>query len=252
MSLKRSMKNSMAAPIDDLWREGRISMYKYETHMHTSEASGCANSTGAEMAEKYKSEGYTGIFVTDHFFNGNSCIPRDLYWSERVELYCRGYENAKKKGDEIGLDVFFGIEFGDGGSDFLVYGLDKQWLLHNSMIMDMELTRFLEYARSCGAFIVHAHPFREYDYIRSTVHCPRFVDAVEIINASHAPDKPFNERAKIYAGWYDLPVTAGSDAHDTSGRWFGGGVESDTKFSSFADYRDAVLNGRVRLLDRKK
>ncbi len=95
-------------------------MYKYETHMHTMEASACAHSGGADMADKYKAEGYTGIIVTDHFFNGNSSVPRNLPWEERVDLYCKGYENAKKRGDEIGLDVFFGFEYGDGGSDFLV------------------------------------------------------------------------------------------------------------------------------------
>ena len=58
------------------------------------------------MAVKYKEEGYTGIIVTDHFFNGNTTVPRDLPWEERVELFCKGYENAKAKGDEIGLDVY--------------------------------------------------------------------------------------------------------------------------------------------------
>ena len=147
-------------------------MYRYETHMHTGEASACADSSGAEMAEKYKSEGYAGIIVTDHFFNGNSAVPRGLPWEERIELYCRGYENAKRRGAEIGLDVFFGFEYGNGGSDYLVYGLDKQWLMKNDRILDMELTDFLEYARRCGGFVVQAHPFRNYGYIRSTVHAP--------------------------------------------------------------------------------
>ena len=97
-------------------------MYRYETHMNTGEASACADSSGAEMAEKYKSEGYAGIIVTDHFFNGNSAVPRGLPWEERIELYCRGYENAKRRGAEIGLDVFFGFEYGNGGSYYLVYG----------------------------------------------------------------------------------------------------------------------------------
>ncbi|MCM1523209.1 MAG: PHP domain-containing protein [Ruminococcus sp.] len=225
-------------------------MYKYETHMHTSEASGCANSSGAEMAEKYKAEGYTGIFVTDHFFNGNSCIPRKLPWSERIELYCKGYENAEKRGKEIGLDVFFGFEYGDGGSDFLIYGLGKKWLLKNDHILDMELTAFLEYARSCGGFAVQAHPFRDFPYIRSTVHCPHFVDAVEIINASHSLDTPFNERAKCYAGWYGLPVTAGSDAHNTSDRWYGGGIAAEKRITSAEDYMELVRSGNISLLNR--
>ena len=41
--------------------------YKYETHLHTSEVSKCARSTGAEMARAFNKAGYAGIFVTDHF-----------------------------------------------------------------------------------------------------------------------------------------------------------------------------------------
>lgn len=215
--------------------------------MHTSEASACACSTGAEMADKYMAEGYTGIFVTDHFFNGNSAVPRNLPWKERIELYCKGYENARKRGEEIGLDVFFGFEYGDGGSDYLVYGLDKQWLIENDRILDMNLTDFLEYARRCGGFTVQAHPFREYDYIRSTTHAPRFTDAVEAVNASHirAGHPEFNDRAKLYAEWYGLPVTGGSDSHNTSGKWFGGGIISESRFTSAADYAKAVTERKI-------
>lgn len=227
-------------------------MFKYETHLHTSQASACAHSTGAEMAEKYKAEGYDGIFVTDHFFNGNSCVPRDLPWADRIELYCRGFEDALERGREIGLDVFFGFEYGDGGSDYLVYGLDKQWLLDNDGILTTELSCFLEYARSCGAFIVQAHPFRDYPYIRKTVHCPHFTDAVEVINASHPHGNPFDEHARAYAQWYGLPMTAGSDAHSVNDRWFGGGIMSETRFSSPKDYADAVLSGNITLLERRK
>lgn len=223
-------------------------MYKYETHMHTAEASACARSTGSEMAEKYKREGYTGIIVTDHFFNGNSSIPRELPWAERIELFCKGFEHARERGREIGLDVFFGFEYGDGGSDFLIYGLDKEWLLKNDFILEMELTRFLEYARSCGGMAVQAHPFRDYEYIRSTTHAPHFVDAVETVNMSNKPE--FNERAEIYAGWYGLPRTGGSDAHNTTSRWFGGGVLSERRFESALDYARAVVSGQITLIEQ--
>ena len=85
--------------------------FKYDTHVHTSEASGCARTTGAEMADAYKSKGYDGIMITDHFFNGNSAVPRELPWEEKIDLFCRGYENAKKRGDEIGLTVLFCWEY---------------------------------------------------------------------------------------------------------------------------------------------
>ena len=84
--------------------------FLYETHMHTSQGSACAHSTGEEMARAYHERGYTGIIVTDHFFNGNSAVPKDLPWTERVERFLKGYEQAKATGEAIGLQVFFGWE----------------------------------------------------------------------------------------------------------------------------------------------
>ena len=70
-------------------------MYKYETHLHTKEGSACSTAPAVEMALAHKKLGYDGIFVTNHFFNGNTSVPRELPWNERVELFCVGYEQAK-------------------------------------------------------------------------------------------------------------------------------------------------------------
>ena len=53
-------------------------LYKIETHMHTSQGSACAVSTGEEMARAHKAAGYDAIIITDHFFGGNTTVPRDL------------------------------------------------------------------------------------------------------------------------------------------------------------------------------
>ena len=99
-------------------------MYRYETHLHTRYGSACATATGREQAINYKKAGYTGIMITDHFFRGNTCISHRLPWEERIDMFCRGYEEAKMVGDKIGLQVFFGWEETYEGQDFLVYGLD--------------------------------------------------------------------------------------------------------------------------------
>ncbi|MDE5859801.1 MAG: histidinol-phosphatase, partial [Oscillospiraceae bacterium] len=70
-----------------------MSTFKFDAHVHTSEGSACAYTTGAEMADAYKEKGYSGIVITDHFFNGNSAVPRDLPWEERIALLCKGYEH---------------------------------------------------------------------------------------------------------------------------------------------------------------
>ena len=110
--------------------------YLYETHMHTSESSACARNTGAEMAKAAKEAGYTGVIITNHNWYGNNCIDSFLPWEEWIEQYCKGYENARQWGNENGLDVFFGYEAGYNGTEFLIYGVDKQWLINHPQIKD--------------------------------------------------------------------------------------------------------------------
>ena len=102
--------------------------YIYETHCHTREASACGELSGQELARFYKSRGFDGIFVTDHFFNGNCAVDPSLDWQTKCELYCAGYKAAKAEGDRIGLSVFFGIEYSYLGTDLLTYGVDGDWL----------------------------------------------------------------------------------------------------------------------------
>lgn len=223
--------------------------YKYETHMHTKEGSACASSTGAEMARAHKQAGYAGIFVTDHFFNGNSAVPRELPWKERVERFCLGYEHAREEGEKIGLQVFFGFEYAYHGAEFLVYNLDKAWLLAHEDIDLGSPRRNLAQMHADGAIIIQAHPFRERDYIDHIQLFPRDIDGVEAINAAHLGEegKRMNARAFAYAEMFDLPVTAGSDSHSAD-RLFGGGVELPEKLSCPADYLWALRAGAVKLM----
>ena len=189
-------------------------MYKYETHVHTSETSACASASGAAQAMFYKSRGFTGMVVTDHFFNGNTSVPRELSWEEKVNRFCLGYENAKVQGEKIGLDVFFGWEYSYGGTDLLTYGLNKEWLLSHPMIMDMDVNSYCDFVREQGGIIVHAHPFREADYIAMIRLLPRKCDACEIINSCRTDFE--NNMARIYAESYGLKPFAGSDNHSAA------------------------------------
>ncbi len=187
-------------------------MYKYETHCHTSETSRCSHISGAGLADFYKAAGYDGIIITDHFFNGNCAVPDFLGWKTKVELFCRGFEAAKKRGDEIGLDVFFGLEFTYvDGTDFLTYGIDKQWLLKNRDCDKMRITDYCDLVHKSGGFVIQAHPFREDSYIEMIRLLPRHVDAVETLNAGR---KDFeNKMADQYADNYCLKKFCGSDNH---------------------------------------
>ncbi len=227
--------------------------YLYETHLHTSEGSACAKFSGREMAAACKEYGYTGIFVTDHNWGGNTAVDRNLPWREWVERFCMGFENAKAEGDRIGLDVFFGYEAGFLGTEFLVYGIDKEWMLHNPGLRHAQIEEQYELVHQNGGMVIHAHPFRAERYIPAVRLFPEWVDGVEGINAMHTNSKStahneplFDTKAIEYAHAHHLPLTAGSDIHQT--RLLGGGTAFRRRLASPADYIRAVLSGEDYVL----
>lgn len=67
-------------------------IYKYETHCHTKEASRCAENSVSELIDEYVKAGYSGIVITDHFFNGNCKIDDKLNWENRVTEFVMPYK----------------------------------------------------------------------------------------------------------------------------------------------------------------
>ncbi len=220
-------------------------MYKYETHLHTKEGSACASAPAAEMARAHKAAGYDGIFVTDHFFNANTAVPRELPWEERIDRFFLGYERAKEVGDEIGLKVWFGLEYTVYNADFLIYNMDKEFMKANEkLLMHTDERECFRTIREMGGFIVHAHPFRYDPYIHHISLYPHDVDAVEVINASHDPRNLYNERAKLYADSYGLVKTGGSDSHHLD-KLFGGGIDVPEPINCPEDYLRLLREGKV-------
>lgn len=224
--------------------------YRYDLHVHTNEASQCAVSSPVEMADMYKEQGFDGIIITDHFYCGNTCVPRDLEWSEWLYRYKQSYVHAKEEGDKIGLDVFYGWEYTYKGIDFITLGLDNDWLLLHPEVRSIDITDYLKLVRDSGGYIIHAHPFREAGYIPYIRLMPRLVDAVEVINASRTQFE--NERALDYAKAYGLALAGGSDAHSNGWKRFAG-IETNVKMNSVADIIEAVKRGNCEVIsvDRK-
>ena len=186
--------------------------YLYETHMHTCQGSACGVSTGAEQARFYKDQGYTGILITDHFTGGNTAVPRDLPWRERIDRFCSGYEDALITGQKIGLDVFFAWEQNYDGDEYLIYGPDKAWLLSHPDVEHWTRRRQLEEVHRAGGAVIQAHPFRHRDYIKYILLGLKYCDGIEVANTGNTPDA--DACARRYAEAYDLLTTAGSDNHN--------------------------------------
>lgn len=217
-------------------------MYKYETHLHTCEASQCARSRGAEYPGYYKSLGYDGIFVTDHFFNGNTRIPSYKSWEKRVNEFCSGYEHAKETGDAIGFPVFFGWEANFDGDEFLIYGLGKEWLMEHPDILTWSRKRQYDTVRRDGGLVVQAHPFRERPYLSAIYLNPDTCDAWEAYNSCNEP--VHNGNALLYCREHGIFMTGGSDIHLVRSipEQRLSGMAFEKPIASEADYVKAVLN----------
>ena len=215
--------------------------YLYETHLHTVQASSCAVSYGRDYIRRYRSLGYAGIIITDHFYNGNSSIRRNLPWSTWVDRFYQGYEDAWNEGAKWGLDVFFGWEETFDGDDYLVYGLDKEWLLEHPEAAHWTRREQYETVRRHGGCVVQAHPFRQHYYIETIHLSTGCVDGVEAANAGNH-SQSYDALAMRYAERLGLPVTAGSDIHSAEDLQRGVvfGVYLDKKMNSIRDYVKAI------------
>ena len=220
-------------------------MYKYETHLHTSPVSKCARANVRETLEFYKSLGYEGVFLTNHFLDGNINVDRNLPYEERIEFYFSDYEEALALSDEIGIKVFLGVEISYAGTDFLIYGLDKQWFLEHPEIMQMPKKQELAFLMETGALVLQAHPFRESGHIDHIRLFPRSVHGVEIINSSR-PDFE-NDLARQYADNYGLLYFAGSDNHIGSKHARLAGVATETPIVDENDFIERVKSGKIEI-----
>jgi len=220
-------------------------MYRYETHLHTLPASKCAKASVRENLEFYKQLGYAGVFITNHFIDGNLDIDRSLPYEDRINFYFADYEEAKRIGEEIGIAVFDGVEMSYKGTDFLVYGLHKDWFLAHPEIEGMKKTQELQLLMDAGALIIQAHPYREASYIDHIRLFPRHVHGVEVYNATQSDFR--NEMARIYADGYELLHFAGSDNHTAGKRTKLGGMECQTPITDEQDFIRKMRNGEMHI-----
>ena len=137
--------------------------YLYDPHTHTAETSKCGHLFAAEVVDRYVRNGFSGLVVTDHLHPEYlSRIDTQHNWDMVMDHYLTGYHASKKRGDEVGLDVILGAEFRfpENDNDYLVYGIDEQWLRSNPYACCMSAQEFYDKYHN-EVLIIHAHPFRK-------------------------------------------------------------------------------------------
>ena len=212
--------------------------YLYETHLHTCEASRCGRVHGEDYIPYLMDKGYSGMIVTEHFFNGNSCVPEDLPWKDRVDIYASGYDRALEAARGKDFNFMFGVEFNFQKDEYLLYGIDKEWLINNECIMEMTRHELLKTVHEAGGIMIQAHPFRERDYLSDIKLAPTACDGIEVYNAANMPN--MNALGYEYCVKLGLPMTAGSDIHYFHNEAMGG-MLFENRIGSVQDYAEAVM-----------
>lgn len=222
--------------------------YRYDLHCHTNDGSRCSDISVKKMAELYHEMGYSGICITDHFTNPMNRVSDDAPWSERVNLSYSIYQKAREEGEQLGLSVFFGIEYSLApdidhpsqatSTDFVILNIEKEWLLENKEAFREKPKGLFKKIHEAGGFIIHAHPM----FGDELMLFPYYVDAVEVINGGAASS--CNENAKAYAKMYGLTETAGTDIHRYDQKIMAG-VETNKPCSNISELVDAIKEGRA-------
>lgn len=181
-------------------------------HTHTRENDICVSMTADEIVRAYKGAGYDGMVITNHFFG----LSLEWYKDELegcghkgiIDYYLRGFRAAKKTGDEIGVKILMGIELRFDGTinDYLVYGIDEDFLYDSPLLNTLTLDSFLKILPE-SAIVYQAHPFRN----DMTVTDPSKLYGVEVYNGGTSDDR--NRFAEIWADEHGLCKISGSDFH---------------------------------------
>ena len=149
--------------------------------------------------------------VTDHLHPEYlSRIDTQHNWDMVMDHYLSGYHASKKRGDEVGLDVLLGAEFRfpENDNDYLVYGIDEQWLRSNPYACCMSAQEFYDKFHN-EVLIIHAHPFREGSApVQETA-----IHGAEIINNNPRHENNNDQALAMCRRHPEYFRLAGSDTH---------------------------------------
>lgn len=225
-------------------------MFKYETHLHSNECSACGHSSAREMVQAYHNAGYAGAVLTNHFITGSTCVPKDLDWNTRMQMYYDAYLEAKDEGSKLDFDVLFGIEHAYGkGKEILIYGIDLEFLQSHPELETADIETYAELVHEAGGILVHAHPHRKRGYIIEGVK-PRYdvCDGIEVYNACNKPEDG-DDLAMYDAVHLEKIKISGGDIHRCWDERIGlAGMEFDKRIKTNEEFVAALKNGEGRLI----
>ncbi len=219
---------------------------RFELHTHTRENDIVVTKDAPEIVRMYHDIGFEGMVITNHFFDLSLEWYKDVLGGASheaiIDYYLRGYKNAKKEGDSLGMVILMGLELRFDGTinDYLVYGVDESFLYDSPLLNQMDLKSFLSILPDT-AIVYQAHPFRDGMNITN----PKKLFGVEVYNGGTSHDR--NDIADIWADKFHLHKISGSDYHrpEHLGR---GGVDFINRVGSIGELVEELSADRYTLI----
>lgn len=219
-------------------------MYKFDTHVHTAEISGCARLTAVETIKLYSEKKFDGVVITDHYTEDFFRRRRHLPWEAQIADYLRGYRNALVYGETIGMTVLPGMELRLRGSsnEYLLYGMDLDLYINLRDMYNYSVEQLREVTKKHNITVFQAHPFRT----NMVAIGSEYMDGCEIYNGNPRHNSR-NDEAEKFAEQNNLLKLSGSDCHEKEDA-ARGGMLLNKLVTSTQELVDEVIAGRVSLI----
>lgn len=222
--------------------------YLTELHLHTKESSSCAKVPVIDILDAYQKAGYKTIVITDHCSKKKMNKLGDISWLEKMNFVFNGYDKALKYGSQINLNIILGVEITlqETKSDYLIFGIEKDFLIKNEYIYDYSLKKLYEICHKSGYIVIQAHPFRDNMQLAPL----SLIDGIEVFNGC-IKGHSRNDIAMEYGKNTHKILTSGSDFHRLEDLAIGG-IMTDKEIKNAKQLIAILKSGNYNLIQNVK
>lgn len=222
-------------------------MKKVETYLQTAPISPLAIEYPREIARIYAAAGYKAVIVTNRYdADVLAKLKQTVGGVDALELWLTSFRELSKYGERAGFDVWLGAEvtvsktrFGQlEQTDYLLYGIDEKFITDNARMYEYTAEQLYAAVRGVGGMVFEAHLFKDTCDIRRMT----AVDGIAVTG----DDCSFELSAA--ATKQGVLVMSGSEFH-MRGDESKGGMLVDDSVRTYADFLDAVKDGKARAID---
>ncbi len=162
------------------------------------------------MIEEYKKEGYSSIVITDYCIKSKMDRLGDISWREKIDYVYTGFDIVKQYGNELGRNILLGVEITlqITDSNYLVYGIDKEFLYENEKIYEYTLEELYKLCNKKGYLLIQAHSFRDNIQLAPL----EYIAGIEVFNGCQ-DEISRNDKALEYGKNTNKILTSGSNFH---------------------------------------